>query len=73
MAKMTKLQRSNNAHLRLNRKYHSRDNTAKNRAFGNYHAYCVDEQRKLGRVLTKVERKKLFADSCRLDGYKPSK
>ncbi len=59
--KMNKYMRSQNAHMRLNRLWQEKSNTAKNRAYGNYHACCIDEQKKLHRVLTRNERKKLFA------------
>lgn len=59
--KITRFQRSQNAHADLNRKWRQKGNTAKNRAYRNYHADCYDEQKRLGRVLTRNERKKLFA------------
>lgn len=52
---------SQKAHYNLMSRYHSKGNTDKNRAYGNYHADCVDHQEKQGRVLSKPERKKLFS------------
>lgn len=70
MARFTKLERSNKAHLRLNKKYLSRENTAKNRAYGNYHAYCLEVQNRTGRIIPKAKRAKMFEEMCRIDGYK---
>ena len=61
MAKLTKLQRSQRAHSLLMNDWHKKSNTGKNRAYGNYHADCIDNQKRLGRCLTKPERKKLFS------------
>lgn len=60
-SKITRLQRSQEAHADLNRKWRSQGNTAKNRAYGNYHADCYDQQERIVRVLTKNERRKLFS------------
>ena len=70
MARMSRFERSNRAHIRLNRKYIFRDNTARNRAYGNYHAECVEIQRRTGRIISKAERAKIFKESCRHEGYK---
>ena len=70
MARISKFERSNRAHIRLNRKYISKDNTARNRAYGNYHAECVEIQRRTGRIIPKAERAKIFKESCRYEGYK---
>lgn len=56
-----KFNRSQEAHAKLNREWQSKGNTDKNRAYGNYHADCLDQQRAKGRILTKSERKKMFA------------
>ena len=73
MAKMTKLQRSQKAHVRLNKLYANLGNTAKNRALGNYHAECIERQNRSRRVLSKQERRKLFAWWCKDEGYNPGK
>ena len=61
MKKNKKFYRSQKAHERLNRKWHSQGKTDKNRALGNYHGDCLNVQNNLGRVLTKSERKKIFS------------
>ncbi len=55
------LARSNALHCELMEKWHSKSNTGENRAYGNYHADCIDQQRAQNRVLSKTERKKLFS------------
>ncbi len=44
-------------HLRLNGK-HSREG---NKVKANYHADCYNEQKKSGRILTRAERRKIYA------------
>ena len=61
MAKNNKFQRSQKAHYDLMSSWHKKGTSSKNLAYGNYHADCLDNQKKLGRVLTKPERKKLFS------------
>ena len=56
-----KFERSQAAHRRLNKSWHEKGNTDKNRAYGNYHADCYNQQRDKGRLLTKNEKKKLFS------------
>lgn len=70
MARITLFERSNRAHIRLNRKYISAANTARNRAYGNYHAECLEIQRRTGKIIPKAERKKMFTNWCRYEGYK---
>ena len=69
MAKMSKFKRSQNAHLRLNATYLRKDNTAKNRAFGNYHIDCYERQKRAKRLLSRAERRKLFLWWCKYEGY----
>ena len=69
MKKLTKFERSQRAHKRLNKLYMSRGNTDKNRALGNYHAHCIELQNMDGKVLPKQQRKKLFQYWCREEGY----
>ena len=71
MSKFTKLQRSQKAHRRLNRKYLNSDNTAKNRTYCNYHAYVHEIQQKRGKILPKAERSKIFKETCRYENYIP--
>lgn len=52
--------RSQKAHLRLI-DFHSRNDNPINHAKRHYHGTCYDEQRRLGRLLTHAERKKLYA------------
>ena len=71
MAIFTKLQRSQNAHRRLNRKYLNSGNTAKNRTYCNYHAYVMEIQHNKGKILPKAERSKIFKEICRSEDYIP--
>ena len=71
--KNKKFYRSQKAHKRLNQAWHSKGNTDKNRAYGNYHGDCLTVQNNLGRVLTKPERKKLFAWWWKSDVHGDSK
>lgn len=59
--KSRRYERSQSAHESLMQSWQRKGNTAKNRAYGNYHADCIDTQRELNRVLTKTERRKLFS------------
>ena len=61
MAKNNKFECSQKAHYDLMSSWRQKGNTDKNRAYGNYHADCLNNQKKLGRVLSKPERKKLFS------------
>ena len=70
MAKMSRVERSNRAHKRLNGKYLFKGNSAKNRAYGNYHAECLEIQRRTGSIIPKAERKKIFYQACAYEGYK---
>lgn len=56
-----KFSRSQRTHDSLADMWHSKSNSGKNRAFGNYHSDCYDTQSRIGRVLKKSERKKLFS------------
>ena len=59
--KLSKLERSQRAHERLNRKYNfDLPSSARNRAYGNYHANVMDRQRAAGKVLPKSERESIF-------------
>ena len=60
MAKPTKLQRSQKAHLALRDKYFNASTTPKNLCYGNYHSDCLEYQSKLGKMLTKQEKRSLF-------------
>ena len=73
MSKMSKFQRSQKAHVRLMKLHHSRANTEKNRALGNYHAHCIDRQNESKRILSKQERRKMFKWWCNHEGYNPAK
>lgn len=73
MARISKFQRSQKAHARLNKLYLNRGNTDKNRALGNYHAECIDRQSRSKKVLSKQERRKMFKWWCNYEGYKPAK
>ena len=60
-ARKKRFMRSQKAHLRLI-EFHSRnDDIPGSRAKRHYHGGCYDEQKRLGRVLTRAERKKLYA------------
>lgn len=61
MSKNNKFERSQKAHYSLMSYWHKKGTSSKDFAYGNYHADCLAYQRKLGRVLTKPERKKLFS------------
>ena len=52
MAKNNKFERSQKAHYDLMSSWHKKGTSSKNLAYGNYHADCLDNQKKLGRVLT---------------------
>ena len=55
-----KFDMSQKAHAILRRKWMSKGNTDKSRAYGNYHADCYNQQNRQNRILSKAERKKLF-------------
>ena len=55
------LTNSNSTHYDLMDKWHKKGNSNKNRAYGNYHADCIDQQNSRNRILTKTERNKLFS------------
>lgn len=59
--KSNSFNRSQDGHYKLMCSWHRKPNTEENRAYGNYHADCIKNQRELGRVLSKPERKKLFS------------
>lgn len=60
IAKPTKLQRSQKAHLALRDKYFNASTTPKNLCYGNYHSDCLEYQSKHGKMLTKQEKRSLF-------------
>ena len=45
---------SQKAHYNLMSRYHSKGNTDKNRAYGNYHADCIDHQESIFLALFKT-------------------
>ena len=71
--KNVKFQMSIRAHERLNNRYLRRGNTAENRAFGNYHAHCIELQRESGSILSRKKRTELFDWWCKYEGYSPRK
>ena len=68
MSKTTKLQRSNRAHQRLERKHARKTESSRGRAYDvaftrmNYHSSVIHKQTKLGRVLSPGEKKKAYDD-----------
>ena len=64
MAKLTRFQRSQNAHARLWTKHHHSDKE-QSRKLLNYHAECFNNQKRKGEVLTKSERRIIFKDCMR--------
>lgn len=56
-SKLTKFERSQEAHLRLNYKAQIE---GRGRLYGNYHADVYDQQKKEGRIIPRSERKKIF-------------
>ena len=72
MKKATKLERSNNAHSRLFRKFNLIFADHNARVKEDYHSLVLDLQRKSGKVIPKHERKVLFDRAyCSVYGNTP--
>ena len=69
----TKFKKSQRAHLRLNRFYAFKENSAKNRAYANYHADCIERQERRKSLLSKKERRSLFFWWCKHEGHNPAR
>ena len=61
---MNKFDRSQAAHKRLWKK-HDKSSSVKSRKLLNYHAECLNIQRKKGAVLSKKQRSTIFKDVMR--------